>query len=148
MLAITLSDEELGSVLNAGVQEVFKTNLHFGNVKVRADPETGQVRVYMQAGETAEKEPHQAKRTALPPFSDVCNILVEDLDVPYRVAEALYADGINYVGQLIRLKDSDILKYRNVGRTTLNELRHALCLHGLHLDYSPPIGWQPPKGRK
>tara|TARA_Y100001938_G_scaffold87885_1_gene120414 strand:- start:215 stop:637 length:423 start_codon:yes stop_codon:yes gene_type:complete len=52
---------------------------------------------------------------------------VEDLEFTVRTANCLYNADIIFVHQLLRLTQTDLLKMKNMGRKSLNEIREKLA---------------------
>ena len=52
---------------------------------------------------------------------------VEDLQFTVRTANCLYNANIIYVHQLLELTKTDLLKMKNMGRKSLNEIREKLA---------------------
>lgn len=71
---------------------------------------------------------------------------VEDLELSVRSANCLKNAQIQYIGQLVNKTDAEMLKTKNFGRKSLNEIKALLAEHGLSLgmNYS---GWVAPEGR-
>ena len=51
---------------------------------------------------------------------------IAELELSVRSANTLEAAGITTVKELVMQTESDVLKYRNFGRKTLNELKQIL----------------------
>jgi hypothetical protein len=49
------------------------------------------------------------------------------------VAKRLNQFDIDYVGQLVRLTDEELMRYKGIGKTTIEVIRAALAKYGLHL---------------
>ena len=56
-----------------------------------------------------------------------------DLDLSVRAANCLESENIRTIGELCRLKESDLVKLRNFGRVTLKEIEKKLGERGLRL---------------
>ncbi len=56
---------------------------------------------------------------------------VEDLELSVRSANCLKNADIQYIGQLVQKTDSEMLKTKNFGRKSLNEIKVLLSDHGL-----------------
>lgn len=56
-----------------------------------------------------------------------------DLGLSVRPLNCLRAAKIYSIAKLVTYSDSDLLKFRNFGRKSLNEIRDALDATGLHL---------------
>ena len=78
-----------------------------------------------------------------PPFLDKN---VEDLELSVRSANCLKNAQIQYIGQLVNKSDAEMLKTKNFGRKSLNEIKALLSEHNLSLgmNYS---GWVLPEQR-
>lgn len=72
---------------------------------------------------------------------------VEDLELSVRSANCLKNAQIQYIGQLVNKTDAEMLKTKNFGRKSLNEIKALLAEHNLSLgmNYS---GWVAPEGRE
>jgi RNA polymerase alpha subunit len=72
---------------------------------------------------------------------NLADIELEQLDLTTRARNCLIQERISKVGQLASLSASDILRWRNSGRKTLQELRELLGSLGLKLNGDPePVG--------
>ncbi len=66
---------------------------------------------------------------------DAC---IDELGITNRSSNALKADGINYISDLLALSEMGLSKTPNLGRKSLAEVTCALFSHGLTLrDYKP-----------
>jgi DNA-directed RNA polymerase subunit alpha len=75
----------------------------------------------------------QADRTApgvpqLPP--NMLDMPIEELDLPMRAYNSLKRNNIVKVGQLLQLKDDDLLRMRNFGKKSLDEMKERLRMRG------------------
>ena len=55
---------------------------------------------------------------------------IEDLDLPMRAYNSLKRNNIVKVGQLLQLSDDDLLRMRNFGRKSLDEMKERLVMRG------------------
>ena len=55
---------------------------------------------------------------------------IEDLDLPMRAYNSLKRNNITKVGQLLALDDEELLRMRNFGRKSLDEMKERLQLRG------------------
>lgn len=55
---------------------------------------------------------------------------IEELDLPMRAYNSLKRNNIVKVGQLLQLKDEDLLRMRNFGRKSLDEMKERLRMRG------------------
>ena len=72
---------------------------------------------------------------------------VDDLELSVRSANCLKNANIRYIGELVCRSEAEMLKTKNFGRKSLNEIREILTTMGLGLgmkvDGWPPLGWDP-----
>jgi DNA-directed RNA polymerase subunit alpha len=75
---------------------------------------------------------------------------VEDLELSVRSANCLKNANIRYIGELVVRSESEMLKTKNFGRKSLNEIKEILGTMGLGLGMKiegwPPSGWDPMTG--
>jgi DNA-directed RNA polymerase subunit alpha len=57
---------------------------------------------------------------------------VDELDLSVRAHNCLKAANIKNIGELVRREESEMLKFRNFGRKSLQELVQVLDERGLH----------------
>lgn len=81
---------------------------------------------------------------AYPPFLDKN---VEDLELSVRSANCLKNAQIQYIGQLVNKTDAEMLKTKNFGRKSLNEIKALLAEHNLTLGMKYD-GWVAPDKRE
>ncbi len=55
---------------------------------------------------------------------------IEELDLPMRAYNSLKRNNIVKVGQLLQLKDDDLLRMRNFGKKSLDEMKERLRMRG------------------
>jgi DNA-directed RNA polymerase subunit alpha len=64
-----------------------------------------------------------------------------------RSANCLKNANIRYIGELVSKSEAEMLKTKNFGRKSLNEIKEILTEMGLNLgmkiDGWPPQGWDP-----
>lgn len=72
---------------------------------------------------------------------------VDDLELSVRSANCLKNANIRYIGELVCKSEAEMLKTKNFGRKSLNEIKEILTTMGLGLgmkiDGWPPSGWDP-----
>lgn len=73
---------------------------------------------------------------ALPP--NMLDMPIEELDLPMRAYNSLKRNNIVKVGQLLQLKDEDLLRMRNFGRKSLDEMKERLRMRGFLLPETEP----------
>jgi DNA-directed RNA polymerase subunit alpha len=64
----------------------------------------------------------------LPP--NMLDMPIEELDLPMRAYNSLKRNNIGKVGQLLQLSDDDLLRMRNFGRKSLDEMKERLRMRG------------------
>src|SRR6478736_199257 len=64
----------------------------------------------------------------LPP--NMLDMPIEELDLPTRAYNSLKRNNIVKVGQLLQLKDDDLLRMRNFGKKSLDEMKERLRMRG------------------
>ena len=75
---------------------------------------------------------------ALPP--NMLDMPIEELDLPMRAYNSLKRNNIVKVGQLLQLKDEDLLRMRNFGKKSLDEMKERLRMRGFILPDSEDDG--------
>lgn len=72
---------------------------------------------------------------------------VDDLELSVRSANCLKNANIRFIGELVSKSEAEMLKTKNFGRKSLNEIKEILSNMGLSLgmkiDGWPPVGWDP-----
>ena len=63
--------------------------------------------------------------------SAIADMPIEDLDLPQRAFNSLKRHGITKVGQLLQTPDEELLRMRNFGKKSLDEIKERLALRGL-----------------
>tara|TARA_Y100001951_G_scaffold25485_1_gene19678 strand:- start:95 stop:532 length:438 start_codon:yes stop_codon:yes gene_type:complete len=61
------------------------------------------------------------------------NIKIDELELSIRVMSGLKTNGINTIGDLVKLTESEFLRTPNFGRKSLNEIREVLSGMSLKL---------------
>jgi DNA-directed RNA polymerase subunit alpha len=90
-----------------------------------------------------EKPDGEGDGSDYPPFLDKN---VEDLELSVRSANCLKNANIQYIGQLVQKTDAEMLKTKNFGRKSLNEIKALLQQHELTLGMNIE-GWVAPNER-
>jgi len=70
-----------------------------------------------------------------PPTLQNANLFrpIEELNFSVRSANCLQSADIRYIGELVQKTEGDLLKTKNFGRKSLNEIKEALQTMGLEL---------------
>ena len=76
---------------------------------------------------------------------------VDDLELSVRSANCLKNANIKFIGELVTKSEGEMLKTKNFGRKSLNEIKEILVKMGLNLGMKiegwPPPGWDPNTAR-
>ena len=67
---------------------------------------------------------------------------VDELELSVRSANCLQNADLRYIGELVQKTEAEMLKTKNFGRKSLNEIKEVLAQMGLHLGMEVP-GWPP-----
>jgi DNA-directed RNA polymerase subunit alpha len=70
---------------------------------------------------------------------------VEELELSVRSANCLKTANIKTIGDLVRKTESDMLKYKNFGRKSLNEIKEIL--NGMGLSFGTDVDGILAKGK-
>ncbi len=97
--------------------------------------------------EQAEPEAEQEVAVELPPINENLSRSVEDLELSVRSANCLRNAEIKYIGQLVQRSESEMLKTKNFGRKSLNEIKALLSEMELSLGMKID-GWEMPEPSK
>jgi DNA-directed RNA polymerase subunit alpha len=79
--------------------------------------------------QTAIAQPAATNGSSLP--SAIADMPIEDLDLPQRAFNSLKRHGITKVGQLLQTPDEELLRMRNFGKKSLDEIKERLAARGL-----------------
>lgn len=96
-------------------------------------------------------EPKEEKLDSFSPqLNDNLFRSVDDLELSVRSANCLKNANIRFIGELVVKSEAEMLKTKNFGRKSLNEIKEILTEMGLGLgmkiDGWPPPGWDPTSG--
>ncbi|HET7678163.1 MAG TPA: DNA-directed RNA polymerase subunit alpha [Candidatus Limnocylindrales bacterium] len=72
----------------------------------------------------------------LPP--NMLDMPIEELDLPMRAYNSLKRNNIVKVGQLLQLNDEDLLRMRNFGKKSLDEMKERLRMRGFIVPEDEP----------
>ena len=96
----------------------------------------------MEFDETPEEVSQENTR-----LKKLLNLSVHEIELSVRAANCLNNANITTVGQLAIKTEADMLKYRNFGKKSLNEIKDKLLQLGLSLGMKFESGLvEPPKG--
>ena len=68
---------------------------------------------------------------------DIFNRSIDDLELSYRAEHNISADNIKYVGDLVRLSKSELMRIPYIGRKSVNEIIEVLNGMSLQLGMEP-----------
>jgi DNA-directed RNA polymerase subunit alpha len=85
------------------------------------------------AGHGEEIQEGAAPTTGREPLNDNLFRPIEDLNFSVRSANCLQSADLKYVGELVQRTENDLLKTKNFGRKSLNEIKETLRNMGLDL---------------
>ncbi|MBX6422012.1 DNA-directed RNA polymerase subunit alpha [Thermosulfurimonas sp. F29] len=71
---------------------------------------------------------------------------IEVLEISSRSLNCLLNAGLRYIGDLVTRTEAEMLRIKNFGRKSLEEIRDRL--HEMGLDFGIPIEWQPPEEKE
>jgi DNA-directed RNA polymerase subunit alpha len=110
-----------------------------------------QLQVFINFDETVEPE-HDEGEKASPTLNEHLFRSVDDLELSVRSANCLKNANIRYIGELVQKTEAEMLKTKNFGRKSLNEIKDILGEMGLSLgmklDGWPPANWNPNEPKK
>jgi DNA-directed RNA polymerase subunit alpha len=110
-----------------------------------------QLQVFINFDESAEPKEVE-KSTETPKFNENFFRSVDDLELSVRSANCLKNANIRYIGELVMKTEAEMLKTKNFGRKSLNEIKEILSEMGLALGMKvegwPPPGWDPDNTRR
>lgn len=105
-----------------------------------------QLQIFLTFDESIEPdEEHEEMKS--PQLNENLFRSVDDLELSVRSANCLKNANIRYIGELVAKSEAEMLKTKNFGRKSLNEIKEILSEMGLNLgmkiDGWPPPGWDP-----
>lgn len=110
-----------------------------------------QLQVFVTFDENIEPEVEEEEAQATQ-LNDNLFRSVDDLELSVRSANCLKNANIRYIGELVCRSEAEMLKTKNFGRKSLNEIKEILSSMGLSLgmkiDGWPPAGWDPNNPQK
>jgi DNA-directed RNA polymerase subunit alpha len=103
-----------------------------------------QLSVFADLQSTEDSGDSMTQRSSAPQFDPILLRPVDELELTVRSANCLKAESIQYIGDLVRRSEQDLLKTPNLGRKSLSEIKEVLAARGLtlgmKLDNWPPAG--------
>jgi len=92
----------------------------------------------------AEPEIEEIEESDEPPLNENLYRTVEDLELSVRSANCLKNANITYIGELVQRTEAEMLKTKNFGRKSLNEIKQLLSEMDLSLGMKVDE-WEPPE---
>jgi DNA-directed RNA polymerase subunit alpha len=92
--------------------------------------------IFINFEEIAEPQEEQPERS-MDRISDQLNRSVEELELSVRSYNCLKNAGIQTIGELVQKSESEMLRTKNFGRKSLNEIKEILAGMGLALGMKP-----------
>ncbi|MDZ4676987.1 MAG: DNA-directed RNA polymerase subunit alpha [Oligoflexia bacterium] len=110
-----------------------------------------QLQVFINFDESMEPEADELEKSS-PTLNEHLFRSVDDLELSVRSANCLKNANIRYIGELVQKTEAEMLKTKNFGRKSLNEIKDILNEMGLSLgmklDGWPPQNWNPNEPKK
>lgn len=105
-----------------------------------------QLQIFLTFDETMEPKTEEEEKSS-PQLNEHLFRSVDDLELSVRSANCLKNANIRYIGELVSKSEAEMLKTKNFGRKSLNEIKEILSTMGLTLgmkiDGWPPVGLDP-----
>ena len=105
-----------------------------------------QLQIFLTFDEDLEPQEEEVQ-THAPKLNDNLFRSVDDLELSVRSANCLKNANIRFIGELVTKSEAEMLKTKNFGRKSLNEIKEILMGMGLSLGMKiegwPPPGWDP-----
>lgn len=92
-----------------------------------------QISIFINFNEADEPEVKPMSAETSPRFNENLNRRVDELELSVRSANCLANANIRYIGELVQKTEAEILKTKNFGRKSLNEIKEILAEMGLSL---------------
>ena len=105
--------------------------------------------IFINFEETSEEEEDAFLEDMEPPFNRNLLRPVDEFELSVRAANCLQNANIRYIYELVQKTENEMLKTKNFGRKSLNEIKEILAgmqlSLGMKLENFPPPGWDPEK---
>lgn len=102
-----------------------------------------QVQVFINFDEFEEPEVIETTENKIDPLSSNLDKRVDELELSVRSANCLQNANIRYIGELVQKTEGEMLRTKNFGRKSLNEIQEILSEMGLSLGLKID-NWEPP----
>jgi DNA-directed RNA polymerase subunit alpha len=91
------------------------------------------MRIFINFEEPEDIEAGELREGERQDFNDNLYRNVDELELSVRSANCLQNAGIKYIGELVQKSEAEMLKTKNFGRKSLNEIKEILQTMGLSL---------------
>lgn len=103
-----------------------------------------QVQIFINFDEVEDQEEEREEEGETSGHNPNLDRKVSELELSVRAANCLKAANIRYIGELVQKTDAEMLKTKNFGRKSLNEIKDILQTMNLHLGLDLS-GWSAPE---
>jgi DNA-directed RNA polymerase subunit alpha len=103
-----------------------------------------QVQAFINFEEIEDEEETVTEEVEATTYNPNLDRKVSELELSVRAANCLKAANIRFIGELVQKTDAEMLKTKNFGRKSLNEIKDILQTMHLHLGLELS-GWTPPE---
>ncbi len=103
-----------------------------------------QLTVFINFAEEEKAPGEEAEEEKKPEYYQYLNKKIDELELSVRSANCLKNANIRYIGELVQKTEPEMLKTKNFGRKSLNELKKILAEMGLSFGMEIP-DWKPPE---
>ena len=103
-----------------------------------------QVQIFINFDEIEEHEEEREEEAETAGYNPNLDRKVSELELSVRAANCLKAANIRYIGELVQKTDAEMLKTKNFGRKSLNEIKDILQTMNIHLGLDLS-GWSAPE---
>ncbi len=103
-----------------------------------------QLTVFINFAEEEKAGGSEKEEEKRPDYYQYLDKKIEELELSVRSANCLKNANIRYIGELVQKTDAEMLKTKNFGRKSLNELKKILAEMGLSFGMKIP-DWSPPE---
>ena len=110
------------------------------------DPNHPRARLYLRDVESAHDTTAEDQERLQQERDAILDQPVSDFDLSVRARGALQKADIETIGQLLRIREADLMAYKNFGETSLAEIKSLLASRGLQLGQAaglPPASASP-----
>ena len=98
------------------------------------------VREFGRFAEIGRRPIAGGEAAALAPSASLLDAPIEELDLPMRAYNSLKRNNITKIGQLLALGDDELLRMRNFGKKSLDDMKERLALRGFIVPEAAPDG--------